>query len=104
MTAPRLTPIHGSITSPVLVLGAERRLVLISGIVAAVLILSLARPLFALVGIGFWIVTLAALRRGAGVDPELSHVYLRHRRYRAYYAAQSNCCARQPVVREQLPC
>ena len=84
-------------------MGAERELVLITGIIAAVLVLSLQRPLFVAVGVVLWIVGLAALQRAAKVDPQMSRVYLRHLRYRAYYSAQSSVTARMPEIKEQLP-
>lgn len=103
MSGPRRVPIHTSLCAPVLLLGAERELVLISGLIAAVLVLSLARIVFAIIGIGFWIVTLAMLRRAARFDRSLSAVYLRHLRYRPYYPAQSPCTAPPARVHQQLP-
>ena len=51
---PRTIPIHLSLIRPILLMGAERELVLISGILAAVLVMSLARLLFTVVGVVFW--------------------------------------------------
>ena len=97
---PRTLVIHTSLMRPILLLGAERELVLISGMVAAVMVLSLQRPLFAVVGVVFWCASLAALQRAAKVDPQLTRVYLRHIRYRVYYEAQSRATALTPVIRE----
>ncbi len=101
---PRTIPVHASLMRPILLMGAERELVLISAIIAAVLVLSLERLLFTVVGMVFWSLSLAALQRAAKADPQFSRVYLRHARYRAYYAAQSRVSARMPSIREGLPC
>jgi type IV secretion system protein TrbD len=101
---PRKLTIHHSLIRPVLLLGAERELVLLTAVVAAVLVLSLQRPLFAAAGIALWVAGLAALQRAAKADPQLSRVYLRHVRYRSFYEAQSRVTAREPEIREQIPC
>jgi len=44
-------------------MGAERELVLISGIIAAVLVMSLERIVFTIVGVVFWSLSLAVLQR-----------------------------------------
>jgi len=89
---------------PILLMGAERELLLISAIVAAVLVLSLQQLLFTVVGVVFWCLSLAALQRAAKADPQFSRVYLRHTRYRAYYEAQSRPSGRLSSIREGLPC
>lgn len=100
----RTIPIHLSLIRPVLLLGAERELVLISGILAAVLVLSIERLLFTVVGVVFWALSVAALQRAAKFDPQLCQVYVRHTRYRAYYAAQSRVTARTASIHEGMPC
>jgi type IV secretion system protein VirB3 len=93
-----------SLIRPILLMGAERELVLISGILAAVLVMSLARLLFTVVGVVFWGLSLAALQRAAKSDPQFTRVYLRHTRYRGYYSAQSRATSRLSTVREGMPC
>jgi type IV secretory pathway TrbD component len=100
----RTVPIHLSLIRPILLMGAERELVLISGIIAAVLVMSLERIVFTIVGVVFWSLSLAVLQKAAKADPQFSRVYLRHTRYRAYYAAQSRVSARFAPVREGMPC
>jgi type IV secretory pathway TrbD component len=101
---PRTIPIHTSLIRPILLMGAERELVLISAIIAAVLVMSLERLLFTAVGVVFWGLSLAALQGAAKSDPQFSRVYLRHTHYHAYYAAQSRITARGASVREGMPC
>jgi type IV secretion system protein TrbD len=101
---PRAIPIHLSLIRPILLMGCERELVLSSAIIAAVLVLSLERLVFTIAGVVFWSLSLAALQRAAKADPQFSRVYLRHVRYRAYYAAQSGITVRIQSVQEGMPC
>jgi type IV secretory pathway TrbD component len=101
---PRTIPIHSSLMRPILLMGAERELVLISAIIAAVLVLSIERLLFTVVGVVFWCLSLAALQRAAKADPQFTSIYLRHARYRTYYPAQSHVTAHVSSIREGLPC
>jgi len=101
---PRTIPVHLSLIRPILLMGAERELVLSSAIIAAVLVMSLERLIFTIAGVVFWGVSLAALQRAAKADPQFSRVYLRHVHYRAYYAAQSRATARIATIREGMPC
>ena len=100
----RTIPIHVSLIRPILLMGAERELVLVSAILAAVLVMSLERVIFTIAGVVFWGLSLPVLQRAAKADPQFSRVYLRHTRYRAYYAAQSRVSARLASARESLPC
>jgi type IV secretion system protein VirB3 len=101
---PRTIPIHLSLIRPILLMGAERELVLVSGIIAAVLVMSLERLVFTIAGVLFWGLSLTVLQKTAKSDPQFSRVYLRHTNYRAYYSAQSRISARIASVREGMPC
>jgi type IV secretory pathway TrbD component len=74
---PRHIAIHRSLNRPHLLLGAERGLVLLTGVVTAML------------AITFWTCSFWALVRMGKADPQMSRVYQRHVRYRSYYAAHS---------------
>lgn len=100
----RTIPIHRSLVRPILLMGAERELVLLSAILAAVLVLSLERLLFTIIGSMLWYGSLAIFQRAAKADPQFSRVYVRHTRYRAYYAAQTGIAAPSAAVREGMPC
>lgn len=99
MDEPRRTPIHRSLTRPLLLGGAERELVLVNGIVIAALVF----------GVGFhWVsVTIAgllatvghwALTRAARYDARLSRIYLRHVRYQPYYPGRAVTQAPPPWI------
>ena len=40
-------------------------------------------------GVGLWVVALFLFRLMAKADPQMRYVYMRHRRYKAYYPARS---------------
>ncbi len=101
---PRTIPIHLSLMRPILLMGGERELVLLAAIIAAVLVLSLERLIFTVIGVVFWSLSLAALQRAAKADPQFSRVYVRHARYRAYYAAQSRATAHASSLTQGMPC
>ncbi len=83
-------PIHESLNRPLLVLGGERNLVLMLGVVAGVFIFSLARFWAFATGLGLWLIGQWALAQAAKYDPLLSKTGPRHARYRAHYPAGSS--------------
>lgn len=90
MQEPRRTAIHRSLNRPHLLLGAERSLVLLTGVITAVLLFSGNISAISIVlAIVFWTGTFWALVRMAKADPQMSRVYQRHIRYRSYYSARS---------------
>ncbi len=104
METPRRTPIHASLTRPLLLGGAERELVLTNGTLIAALLLGVgvhwasvtAATLLATVG--HW-----GLRRMARHDPQLSRVFLRHIRYQDRYPARAAVQAPPAVVVPSVP-
>ena len=72
-----------------LVLGADRELVMLSGLLSFTLAYSIQRLDGLVAGILLWIGSLFALRLMARADPQLRSIYLRHRRYADYYPAQA---------------
>jgi type IV secretion system protein TrbD len=85
----RRVPIHKAGIRPHLLLGADRELVLVTGLVALTLSVATMNLLSALLGIGLWFLALYGLRLMAKADPKLRDVYLRARRYRNYYPPRS---------------
>jgi type IV secretion system protein VirB3 len=94
VSALRQVPIHRAMHRPSLILGAERELALLTGLVALVLIVVALSVLSAILGIVLWLVGIAILRQMGKADPLMSRVYLRHLRYQAYYPAHA-CAFRQ---------
>ena len=90
MKEPRRIAIHRSLNRPHLLLGAERSLVLLVGVVTAILLFSgnISAPSI-LLAVGFWSVSFWALVRMAKADPQMSQVYQRHIRHQPYYSSHS---------------
>lgn len=81
--------IHRALSRPNLLLGADRELVLLTGLAAVILIFVVLTPYSALFGIAIWIVVVAALRMMAKADPMMRRVYARHISYRRHYRPSS---------------
>jgi type IV secretion system protein VirB3 len=97
----RSIPIHQSFLRPLLILGAERELVILSAILSAMLVFSLANVYFAGVGVLLWLSSVAVFQRLAKLDPQMSRVYVRHVRYRNYYPAGGHPRVQMPEIRPQ---
>lgn len=81
--------IHRALSRPNLLLGADRELVLVTGLAAVILIFVVLTWFSALIGIAIWIGAVGILRMMAKADPLMRHVYLRHIRYRPFYRPTS---------------
>lgn len=95
------TRVRQSLLRPLLVLGGERELVFLSGMLAAILVLALGDVVLAAVGVAFWLIVLVVLQRMAKHDPQLSRVYLRHLNKKIFYPAQAHATAVEPEVKRQ---
>lgn len=85
----RRTPLPRALHRPNLVMGGERELVLSSGLLAGGLVVEAMNLVALAVGSAVWFGCVALLRWMAKSDPQMSRVYLRQLRYRAYYPARS---------------
>ncbi|PJE09578.1 conjugal transfer protein TrbD [Legionella sp.] len=85
----RALPIRRSSNRPNLFLGGDRELVMFSGLLAAILIFASQDWRAFIVGLVFWFLGLWVLRLMAKSDPYMRAIYLRQRRYQAYYPARS---------------
>ncbi|MDX0694634.1 conjugal transfer protein TrbD [Sinorhizobium medicae] len=82
--------VHRALSRPNLLLGADRELVLITGLAAVILIFVVLTIYSALFGVAVWIVIVGFLRMMAKSDPLMRQVYLRHISYKPYYRATSS--------------
>jgi type IV secretion system protein VirB3 len=97
MEEPRRIAIHRSLNRPHLLLGAERSLVLLTGVVTSLLLFSGSISLVSVtLAVVFWSSSFWVLVRMAKADPQMSRVYQRHIRYRSYYNAHACIAARLP--------
>jgi type IV secretion system protein TrbD len=85
----RTAPIRRSGNRHNLFMGGDREMVMFSGLLAFALIFSAQEFRATVIGLGLWTLSLFLLRLMAKADPMMRFVYLRHRRYRAYYPARS---------------
>ncbi|AZO07781.1 conjugal transfer protein TrbD [Mesorhizobium sp. M3A.F.Ca.ET.080.04.2.1] len=81
--------VHRALSRPNLLMGADRELVLLTGLTAVILIFVVLTWYAALFGIATWLVAVAALRMMARSDPLMRRVYLRHISFRPCYRATS---------------
>lgn len=95
MSGLRHTPLHRALHRPNLILGGERELVLLSGLVAGGLIVSALNLAATLVGLAVWLIALSVLRMMAAADPHLSQVYGRQLKYSLYYAPRARAFRRE---------
>lgn len=89
MEKPREIVVHQSCNRPNLLLGCDRELLLLCGMLAAMLIFALVTWWGVAFGITLWAASLAALSRMGKADPLMRLIYVRHVRYRAFYAAKA---------------
>lgn len=81
--------IHRALSRPTLLFGADRELVLVTGLTAVILIFVVLTVFSAVVGFAIWVLVVGALRMMAKADPLMRQVYLRHIKYRSYYRPTS---------------
>ncbi len=81
--------IHRALSRPNLLMGADRELVLITGLAAVILIFVVLTVYSAILGVAIWIFIVGLLRVMAKSDPLMRHVYIRHISYKAHYKPTS---------------
>jgi type IV secretory pathway TrbD component len=91
LEALRRIPIRRSLIRPNLILGAERELVIFSGMLSAAVMLVLMQGVSVILAVavsfGIWSSFLFVLTRMARSDPAMSKLYLKHIRYQIFYPA-----------------
>lgn len=70
-------------------LGGDREAVMFAGLMAFSLIFSAQEIRASVIGVLLWVTALFLLRKAAKSDPQMRKVYLRSRRYKSYYPANS---------------
>ena len=82
--------IHRALSRPNHLMGADRELVLVTGLATVILIFVVLTWFSALLGIVIWIFVLGALRLMTKADPMMRQVYLRHISYGRSYRPTSS--------------
>lgn len=81
--------IHRALSRPTLLFGADRELVLLTGLVAVILVFVVLTVGSAMLGAVTWVLVVGVLRMMAKVDPLMRGVYLKYITYRPYYRPTS---------------
>ncbi len=98
------SPIHQSLARPLLLAGAERAPAIANWVTAAGIFFGGGLHWYTitisalLVTVGHW-----ALVQAAKLDPQLSYVYIRHRRYQRYYPPRASIFAPPARVYPSVP-
>ena len=82
--------IHRALSRPNLLMGADRELVLLTGLASASSAFVVLTWFSVPFGIAIWIGVVAALRMMAKADPMMRQVYVRHIGYRPNYRPTSS--------------
>lgn len=86
---PVLTAMHASVHRPQLLMGGDRELVLLAGLLGGVMGVSVMTIMsFFIAGVSFGTIVMVLARLGKA-DPLMRKVYSRHIRYRDFYPAKS---------------
>ncbi|TCL89292.1 type IV secretion system protein VirB3 [Rhizobium sp. PP-WC-2G-219] len=85
MSGLRRHRVHRALSRPNLLMGADRELVLITGLASVILIFVVLTLYSAIFGVAVWIAIVGALRMMAKSDPMMRQVYLRHISYKPTY-------------------
>lgn len=84
------TRIHRALSRPNLLMGADRELVLVTGLASIILIFVVLTWISAVFGLAVWSVIVGLLRIMAKADPLMRRVYLRHITYHSHYRPTSS--------------
>lgn len=84
-----------------LFMGGDRELVMLAGLIAFSLVFNAQEWRAAIIGTSLWVSALFLLRLMAKSDPQMRPVYLRHRRYKAYYAPRATPFRSNGRIQEQ---
>jgi type IV secretion system protein TrbD len=82
--------IHRALSRPTHLMGADRELVLLTGLATAILIFVVLTWFSALFGAAIWFGLIGVLRMMAKADPMMRQVYVRHIGYRPSYRPTSS--------------
>lgn len=88
-------PIHSALNKPNLVLGGERNLMLLTGLISGTMIVVALSLQSAIIGTVLWFTVSILLRQMAKADPLMSKIYIRQLRYQHYYPAHSTPFAKE---------
>jgi type IV secretory pathway TrbD component len=97
---PRKVDVHLSLTRPLLMMGCEREPLILSALLAVTMVFMLRSLVLAIGGVAFWVIAVGVLQRMAKSDSMLSKIYMRHVKYRSFYAAEASVHAIVPAIKK----
>lgn len=80
-------PFYTSLNKPILVMGAERELMMTTALISLTMIFVALTFTSAVIGTVVWLVVSWALRSMGKKDPMMSKIYLKHIKYKKFYPA-----------------
>ena len=86
MSGLRQTPLYRALHRPQLLMGGDRKLMIITLTLTALLVVVSANKVSIVLGLLIFLLSVYALRKAAKTDPFMWPVYLRHVQYKGYYA------------------
>jgi len=87
-------PVYQALNKPMLFMGGERELMMMSGLLSLTMIFVGMTFQSAILGIVSWVITSTALRMMAKKDPLMSKIYIQHLKYQKYYRAKPSAFVR----------
>lgn len=81
--------VYSSLNRPAMMLGGERKLVMVAALMSVMLVFLAMQPLTIAIGIGLWIFSITALRMMGKADPLMSKIYMRQMYHQKIYPAHS---------------
>lgn len=81
--------IHRALNRAPLLWGADRELVLVTGLMTVILIFVVLKIVTAILGVVLWSVVIGFLRMMAKADPLMRQIYIRQVKYRNHYRPTS---------------
>ena len=103
MESPREIDIHQALTRPLLLAGAERKLVLCNLTIIVALIFGVGFH-WSSISVAILLATVGhyALRRLARHDPQMRALYIRHLHYQDYYPAQASIHSKPQLIKDAV--
>lgn len=86
MSGLRQTPLYRALHRPQLVMGGDRKLMIVALGLVALMVLVSANKVTIVIGLLILAISLYGLRKAAKYDPMFRLVGLRHLKYKGYYA------------------
>ena len=98
MEPARRIPIHRSLHRHTLLLGGDRELLLGAALLSGILVFSLGTWWGVLLGVSFWLISVAVLSRLGKADPLMRKVFIRHQKYQNYWPASARWCGKTRTI------